>query len=282
MMRMRLISGLLAGLALCGAPVLADDLEAAQKDIIKRWGEVSSATAKLAKTMKMETNGNTITGEGTGTYEFMRGEGGGRARIEMTENIAIKIKDAEKPMPIKQMAMMLDDGKFLYRISETMGRKNATKSVRDLSASPDLKEMFETLGKMNDVKLLPEAKVGDEACYAIELTPKSKQPTPASGMSPPKAKTVLSFSKKSGMMMRSAGLNEKGEEVEVITYSDVKLNEKLDRERFEFKAPEGVTVTDMTNRGPAPAAPTPAPASKPEGEKKPEAGGEKRPEAGKP
>lgn len=249
MTRIRTLAGLLIGIVASCGMAAADDLEKAQKDIIKNFDDVKSVSAKVAKTMKMDTNGNAITSDGSGTYEYMRGDKGGRARMEMVEVLKINVKGSDKPMELRSATMMLDDGEFLWKMADNMGRKNATKAQRDAAASPNLKEMFETIAKSSDLKLLAEAKVGDEACYAIEVTPKNKSVTPASGMSPPRAKSVLYFSKKSGVMLKSAGLNEKGEEVETITYTDVKLNEKIDKERFEFKAPEGVTVTDMTAKG---------------------------------
>ncbi|MFN0134964.1 MAG: LolA family protein [Phycisphaerae bacterium] len=255
MTRIRTLAGLLIGFVVCSGMAAADDLEKAQKDIIKNFDDVKSVSAKVVKTMKMDTNGNMMTSDGTGTYEYMRADKAGRMRLEMVEVLKINVKGSDKPMELRSGSMMLDDGEFLWKITDNMGRKNATKALRDASASPNLKEMFETIAKTADLKLLPEAKVGDEACYAIEVTPKNKTVTPASGMSPPKAKSVLYFSKKTGVMLKSAGLNEKGEEVETITYADVKLNEKIEKERLEFKAPEGVTVTDMTGGKSGPAKP---------------------------
>ena len=145
-------------------------------------------------------------------------------------------------MKFSEKKQIVHDGEATYTVSEALGKKSATKEAAsaDKPEGGDRKAMFERMVKENEPKLLPEAKVGDTECYVIEATPK----TPRNRTQV--AKSVFSFAKDSGMLMKTVGRNAKDEEAESTTYSDVKLNDKIDPDRFKFKAPEGVTVRDRT------------------------------------
>src|SRR5690606_22776184 len=103
-----------------------------------------------------------------------------------------------------------------------------------------------------------------------------------------KARQVYSFANDSGILVKTVveSQNPQGKTNVIFTLTDIKLNPDLKPDRFEFKAPAGGEVMDMTKIGeaandagqPAPAAdaqePPPAkpadppPAEKPKEEKK--------------
>jgi outer membrane lipoprotein-sorting protein len=118
--------------------------------------------------------------------------------------------------------------------------------------------MFDTLAANNDLKLLSDDRVDGIDCYRIEANVKGR---PQAGQP---AKSVYAFAKDSGMLVQIKNFNDKGEDIGHETYSDVKVNEKIDPQRFVFKAPEGVTVRDRgpaASSGPRPPAGPPKPAT---------------------
>lgn len=231
------------GIVLCGAlvaPGRAEELADVEKKIVEQWGRLRSIQAKIEYQMDMDVNGQKMRSEGQGTYQAMKKDDKLLLRTELTTNMLINAGGQD--MKVAQTNTMVHDGQFDYTLMETMGRKTATKTRPKSLLKNDVKVMFEQLRKDNALQLLPEAKLGDEEAYVVEAKPNKK----ASNSSV--ARQLLYFSKKSGVMLKSVGQNEKGEPVETYAFSDIKLDEKIDPARFEFKAPEGVQVVDQSKQ----------------------------------
>jgi outer membrane lipoprotein-sorting protein len=227
----------------------AEDLSVIQKKIADAWSGTKSISAKVTKKLEQNMpNGNRMRSDGTGTYEMLREGDKVKFRMEATVDTGVKIKDSEKDFKISSSSLVIDDGEYLYNMQTQMGKPNASREKSDTAkrdpAANDRKAMFETLAKENDVKALPDERVSGVDCYRIEATAKS-----ARGAGLP-AKSIFAFAKESGMLMQVKNFNDKGEDIGFETYSDVKINEKIDPQRFVFKAPDGVTVKE---RGAAPA-----------------------------
>ncbi|MCC6360915.1 MAG: outer membrane lipoprotein carrier protein LolA [Phycisphaerales bacterium] len=229
----RMWVGMAAGLLLAGSAA-ADELQAAQKKIVDKWNDVKTLTASVSQKNKLKNGGLT----GTGTYEYARHDGKFLYRLKLDKELVAN--PAGKEMKFAEKTETIHDGEATYTLSEAMGRKNATKeqAAPEKPEGGDRKTMFEKLNKDNVVKLLPEAKVGETECYVMEATPNA-----------PKSraqviKTVFYFAKETGMIMQIVGKNSENEDAEVMTFSEIKVNEKIDPDRFKFKAPEGVQVRE--------------------------------------
>lgn len=222
------------------AQVRADELADVEKKVVEQWGKLRSIQAKIDFKMNMDVNGQKMRSEGQGSYEAMKKEDKLLLRTEMTTNMFINAGGQE--MKVAQSNTTIHDGQYDYTLMETMGRKTATKGKPKSIAKNDVKVMFEQLHKDNTLKLLPEVKVGDEEAYVIEAVPNKKPSTPSV------ARQQFHFSKKTGVLLKTIGQNEKGETVESYEFSNIKLDDKIDPDRFVFKAPEGVQVVDQTNQ----------------------------------
>lgn len=268
---MKSMTGCLLGLTLllCGPAAYADELADAQKQIVDKWDGTKSITAKVAKKANIEARDNKIRNEGTGTYEMLREGGKVFWRLETKVDMAIAIKGQDKDMKLSQETLLVDDGENLWNMTKSMGGPNVRKSKSNVvkgepENSSDRKAFFDALNRDNTVKLQSAARVDSVDCFVLEAAPKVMR----NGLP---AKTVYSFAKDTGMLMKVVKVNEKGDEYDTTSYSDVKANEKIDPARFKFTPPEGVRVTDDSARPappietpPAPPVPpTPAPSTQP-------------------
>lgn len=248
-----------AWLAVLVLPLSAagEDLATIQKKVTDAWAGTKSVSAKVTKKLEqVMANGNRIRSEGAGTYEMLREDGKLKFRMETTTDTAIRIKGSENEMKVSGSTTLLDDGEYVYTLQNAMGKPNASRERSESAAKRDpatseRKAMFDALAAGNEVKALSDERVGGVDCYRIEATAK----TAAQAGQP--SKSIFAFAKETGMLMQVKNFNEKGEDLGHETYSDVKINEKIDPQRFVFKAPDGVTVRD---RGPGTAPRQPAPA----------------------
>lgn len=248
-----------AWLAALALPLTAagEDLSAVQKKIGDAWSGTKSISAKVTKKLEQNMpNGNRMRSEGSGTYEMLRDGDKVKFRMEATVDTGVKIKDSEKDFKISSTSLVIDDGEYLYNMQTQMGKPNASREKSDTAkrdpAANERKAMFETLTKENELKALSDERISGVDCYRIEATARG-----ARGAGLP-AKSVFAFAKDTGMLMQVKNFNDKGEDIGHETYSDVKINEKLDPQRFVFKAPDGVTVKDR-GAAPAPSAGAPRP-----------------------
>lgn len=221
-----LVMGLLFGYS---AALGGETLETVEKKIIAKWSKLKSMSAK----MTMEMKGPAMSGKSDGTVEYLQQDGLELFRIEM------KMEQAMGDQKREISASTICDGKFVYTTSDMMGQKYVMKQKPDaMQVSPGGKLMFESLKKNSELKLLPDKKVDGKAAFVIEASPK------AAGGQPSK----LFFAQDTGMMLKMVALDPEGNPAMTMSYTDVKLNPKLDPDRFVFKAPEGVQVMDMTGQ----------------------------------
>jgi outer membrane lipoprotein-sorting protein len=234
-------------IVLCGVSgARADELETITKQIASKFREHKSVTASITKKMESKQEQSEIKFNGEGKYEFVQRGEKSLYRIEKSETMEIT---GNVKLTNKVTELEIGDGEFVYNLKDqSLGGKRATKSRPDAMKGWNVPAMLEAMQKDSHLKLLPEAKVGETSVYVLEAAPK----VPRVGQSG--KKTVYSFAKDTGVLMKQAQLDDKGQENEVLTFSDVKLNEKIDPDRFKFTAPQGVTVVDQTG-GAVPAKP---------------------------
>lgn len=237
----------------------AEDLASAQNKVIDAWAGTKSVSAKVTKKVDMVAgNGNRIRSDGKGTYEMARDGNKVRFRLETESETAIRIKDSEKDMKLPAKALIVDDGEWYYSLQSAMGRPNAfrekSEGARRDAAVNDRKALFDLLARDNEMTLGKDDKVAGTDCYVFDAKPK---PGKSAG---PHVKVLYAFAKDSGMLVKIAKLNDKGEEIETEIYGDAKINEKIDPKRFVFEAPEGVQVKDRS-AGPMQVPPASGPAA---------------------
>jgi len=221
-------------------PVLGDKLADVEKKIVEARAKYKSVQTKTKTTQGFKSEQMEMKSETIGIQEFKKkGDKLTLSRVEMTSKGTQKVKGqpAEK---IDTKVLMIDDGKFVYTLN-TMGK---TKMAIKMKRTPGMfegKAHFKELRKHFTLKLLPDEKVAGKDVYVIEA--KSKNENPLS------SKAIHYFDKKTGIGLKMVSYDKKGKAVMTSVTTDVKLNADIKDDRFVFKAPEGVQVTDMTKMG---------------------------------
>lgn len=215
----------------------ADTVESVERELTKQWNKVRSMSATMVIKSDMKHGGGSTTMDSSGTYEYQKVGDKVIFRMEMKSTTVSRYGEQETKM--ESAVTSVNDGEYLYTLSEQMGQKTAMKMKASTPPSLDVKSMFETMRQNNVLKLLPEQSLDGQAVYVIEATAKDS----SSAM----AKTMMYFAKDSGVMLKSVSHDSQERVIQNTMYRDVKINESIAPDRFVFKTPAGVTMMDMTN-----------------------------------
>ncbi len=217
------------------APVRADTLEAVEKKLAEQSRKMTSLS------MKMKTVSD-VSGEGfkskttmDGTYEYMMDGKKTLTRIDVATKTQMDLGGAQQNIDAKSLS--ISDGDVMWVLSEQSGQKMVSKMKADdkqvTNWREDMKEWY-------NLKLLPDETVDGKPCYVIEMTPK-KSPTAAA-----EYRTVQYYQKDTCVVVKAVSYGADRKPVSTTTYSEIKINPKLDKSRFKFTPPAGVPVMDMT------------------------------------
>ena len=181
------------------------------ESVEKKLAEKWSQVKSMSTTVKME--GASPAMSGAGAYELMKKGDRILFRMELTLG---------------------------SQATDHMGQKMAVKMKHDEAQAMTPTTQLAKLRETHELKLLPDQSIDGHAVYVIEATPKQQ----TSGM----GRTVSYYAKETGIPLRVTTDDPSGKVMSDMTFTDVKINPKIDVSRFVFKAPEGVQVMDMTNR----------------------------------
>jgi len=215
--------GLLMAVFASTAVYAEDSLEAVQKKIEEKWAKVESMTAKMKMNMNMKSPEPIKT---DGVIEFLREGGKEKFRMEM------QFEQNMQGNTMKVSSTTIYDGDFAYSVTDMMGQKMAVKQKSDvLQGVPGGRAMFERMSKTHDLKVLPDAKVDGKDVAVIEAKIKSPDPGGVGAYR-------MNFVKDTGVLIKTVGIDEKGEAVMEIAFEDVKVNPKLDPSDSSCPSPE--------------------------------------------
>lgn len=238
----------------------ADTIESVQKAIIEKSEKITSIQFKSVSTSDMNTPQYSAKTESESTVEAAKKGDAWLLHAEAKTKSSQKVGDQE--MKNDANTLMICDGKFNYILNESQGQKQAMKmAISENMSMISNKHFFDTLAKDYDLKLLPDEQAEGKDTWTIEAAPKK---APMEGMA---AKMKFHFDKDNGMTIKVVGLDAAGKTVTSTINKDIKLNASIPDDHFVFKAPEGVTVMDMTAMQQQAAQPAEEPKSKPEGDK---------------
>jgi outer membrane lipoprotein-sorting protein len=238
---------LLTALALALPAWAEENLEGVEQKLAAASDQIKSVSFKLTTTADMKFEGGSSKRESVTTYDYLRTGANVKFRAETKDSSVTQLGDRE----MKQEATILAicDGEFVYSMTDRMGQKQAAKTNPDPSQSiVDFKSGITALRKSYDLKLMPDEKLDGKDTYVIEATPKTADDSPLS-------KLVLCFAKDLGLALKTTAYGKEGQLIATSLLIDVKLSPDFPADRFVFKAPEGVTVKDMTKSA-APSAPS--------------------------
>ncbi len=250
--RPSLIAGLLVCVLPC-APLLADDVDDAVKKVVAAGEKVSSYTADIAMQTELAMGGMTMKSDGKGTMEYLKQ--GDKSMMRIDIKMASIQKMGENEQKTEQAVTQISDGAFSYALTEMMGQKQAVKTKYDpKNSGVATKEFFEELKKTHTITVAEEKHDGKD-CYLFTATPKEASASPMGG-----GAQKIHVAKESGLTTQMQSFTPDNKLFMTMTFTGIKMGASIPAERFQFKAPEGVEVMDMTNAGgeSAPAADKPA------------------------
>jgi outer membrane lipoprotein-sorting protein len=235
--------GIVFGMMAAGLVHAEQTLESVENEVEALWAKIDAFSAKMTSDTTVAMGLTSMKSHATGTLECLKQGDVALFRLEMLNKI-----DTGIPLvgAVEQKALSVFDGKNLYNEMEAIGIHKAfrTSGAAAADSTPASgKSMFAEFRRKGELKLLPDTTVDGEAAYVVEVTPnaqtKSASPTPVGSIK-------YYISKKLGLQIKIEVLDDEGQPTTAIVYSDVDVNAKLAPERFEYKAPAGVTVQDMS------------------------------------
>ncbi|MFN0136335.1 MAG: LolA family protein [Phycisphaerae bacterium] len=258
-------------LLLCLLPTMLASTAAAETmdDVIKAISDKAAAcksiSCKTKSDQDMQTPDMKYVAQSEMTFEAVRKDGKWQYRSEGWSKSTTNAGGQETKQDMK--LLMVQDGQFSWMLNDTNGQKSCMKMApsHEFGVLTDAKT-WEEMKKLFDYKLAGDEALDGKACWLVEATTKDKT-TAASA-----AKTLTWYDKSTGVGMKSITKDDKGKVVSTSITSDVKIDPSIAADRFVFKAPEGVTVTDMTQQGQQPAEQPAAEPKKEEPKKKDDKG----------
>lgn len=215
-------------------PCLAKTIEEVEKDLVAAMKKTKSIKGDMKTEFKVANQGFEMKSTTVGVVESLREGELYMARSEGTTDSMQKMAGTETKK--QQKTLSISDGKFSYTLTESDGVKQATKS----KAVEGDRLPWKDYGKDAKFKVLPDEKVDGADCYVIEMNMAAGMPGAGMG------KMVFYCRKDCGMQAKMVGFGPDGTEMMNMTIKNIVLNKGVSADRFVFKAPEGVTVTDAT------------------------------------
>jgi len=216
-----------------------ETLESVEKHILQMIGNDTTMSARVVSTIEESSDDFSITTTKRGSYEYMKT---GQAIRFRRESLVTGVESvAGEKTKFEQTELIICDGQNIYTLMDNMGHKSAVRVKADRTRTGGIdKALFARWHRAYNMVLLTDGEVDEHATYVIEAKPKKTD-------SVLPARTLYFFRKDNGVMVKRVQENSDGKIVESTTYSDVRINEKIDPQRFVFKAPEGVRVKDRFN-----------------------------------
>lgn len=210
-----------------------ETLESVEKKITQRWSQLKSMSAHLDLNMSMDV----FFVRTTGTVDYWNKQGREITRMEIVMTQSLEEGGKKKHTRL----LSISDGEVVHSIKKDAEEMTASKEkVKTLEGTPGGRHLFEELKTNNQLVLLPEEKVDGQNAYVIEATPKK------GASASPFAKKKLFFSKETGVLVKMIGLDSTHTPMMTLTYTNLKINPKVDPDRFVFKVPQGIVVEDKT------------------------------------
>lgn len=153
--------------------------------------------------------------------------------------------DTSKPQNINQL--IVSDGKTLYSYTPLI--KQVTKQAlsskkKDAELIPGFGESLENIEKNYNLKIIKDDLAEKQGIYLIELTPKGKSTD--SSIFFDVLQVWVRY--QDSMPVQFMYKDNKNETTFIISFKDIKINEKIDESVFKFKIPDDAQVITVPNR----------------------------------
>lgn len=216
-------------------------LDNAEKKILAALHKHKSYSGTI--TLKVDLSGTVLwdRGDGKGTVQYLIQGEKVLSRVDIIQDSISTVGPSE--IKTHEEHTLYGDGKIVYDIGESNGQKMAFKMKADpvQSALPS-KGFFEVLRKDFNSKLLPDEKIDGHDVWVIEARPNDSGRTPAS-------RTVSYIRKDIAVIVKTVSYSKTNQPFQTTTITEIKVNPKLDPERFNFKLPPDYELVDLTIEG---------------------------------
>lgn len=227
----RRTASLVLALGFAATAFAGDTIEDVAKKITAASNQLKSFSAKSKMVTEMNQTGFSMVSTSHGTTEMLRK---GKTLLVRTETNTVSATTVGgNTTKSESSTLVVMDGTWSYTLSTISGTTSAYKMKFDKTT---LEDPFKPWKTTADLTVLADSEIDGRAVWTIEAKPKQ---TGATG------KTVIAFDKKTGQMLKMVSYTPDGKPMTTMTYTDIKVNEKIDADRFVFKAPAGVEVTEM-------------------------------------
>jgi outer membrane lipoprotein-sorting protein len=232
-MRSFVMGMVVLGVAVAAVPASAESVEEVSKKIAAASEKLKSFSAKTKMVTDMKQEGFSMTSTAEGTTEMLRKGSNFMARAEM--KMVMETNAGGQVSKQESTVLTITDDAYTYTLSDMGGMKSAQKmKMQKMQVDP-----MATWKESADLKVLPDASVDGRAVWVLEATPKGE----AAAM---QGKSILSFDKDTGQMIKMVANSPDGKPMTTMTLTDIKVNPDLGPDRFVFKAPAGVQVQDLS------------------------------------
>lgn len=219
-------------------PARAQNLAAVEKKLAESSGKVKSLIARQGIVVETEATGYKMSSRGIGTLEYLCQDGKTKWRSEMKTISLTTVGGQETKM--EQTTLAIGDGQYAYTFSDMMGQRTAVKmKMPQQDIATGNKAFFDALRKDYNLELLPDEKVDGKDAFVIQAKSRKQADDQATSIK----HYIL---KETGIVAKTVTTDSVGKPVSTMTLSDIKLNTTVSPDRFVFKTPEGVPLTDLT------------------------------------
>ena len=202
--------------------------------------KLQSMTAKTTTMQDMDYGeGNSTKSTSMGSYEWLRKGDTVLVRMEMSATMTQSF--GGQTQEVKSTSTMINDGKFMYTMSDNDGQKSAMKMKAPEVSAGGIREGFQACGRTSRSKVLPEETVAGHDCVVVEAVAKQTEGNPM-------VKQLNYFAKDLGMAIKTVGYDKDGKVTFTSETTDIKVGADVSPDRFVFQAPPGVEVMDMSGQ----------------------------------
>jgi outer membrane lipoprotein-sorting protein len=236
----------LATMFLAAAPLLAPptttqadvDLRKIEQKLLELVPKFTSLSAAMS--LKVDYSGTLSwdRSDGRGSVEYLIKGDQILSRVDMTSESIATVGTSE--VKTRDVHTLYSDGKYVFDVGESNGNKIAFKMNADpMQVAVPTKALFEVWRTDYETKVLPDEKVDGKDCWVIEARPKNTEKTPA-------ARMISYFRKDVPLLVKTVSYDKFDRPIQWSALTDIKINPKLDPERFVFKPSPDYELHDIS------------------------------------
>jgi outer membrane lipoprotein-sorting protein len=217
----------------CFSLARAETLDEIEKIIDLKVGSYASYSMRINDQTAVKRGGKS---EGETLIEFSRK--GGKARFHTENRVEQDLQFGEARQKGKSSTIIVCDGDTVFTLRDADGARTATKQKITPETAKFMQDNPITFFKQTfKLKLAADETIDGKKCWTVECSPTERIP----GMD----RIVLYIDKQSGFTLKSISRDSTLDLETTTTTSDLKINPDIAEDRFTFKAPDGVAVTDL-------------------------------------